>query len=343
MQNADASGCRAELKSAFRIGPLYVVLLPPCRSTTPNGTSSRRVQGLAHDRGGLTVGARAQVSDDSDIEGHPNVDHKSLVRWKQRDIHEKRQQRKHKITQLEAELACNKVILTRLDKVADDTAAQGADGPAFFSRLVEQLKRSPAPDKPKSGAANQPTYDALLEASLMRTFEALKNKGVTPGDPKFAEKLVQAIRDHTAEFRAADAEQETQLAVEVAEQKKKITSDDIHDGFESAVSGCHMSSTGATCPLPALRTEPGRVRCSTATWHFIPSEHHRLSLHGEPQHALQPELAVSTALRCHGADATILSDSSFLFPRLRKLYFRSHHISLLQTHCSRHPACLDVC
>ena len=28
-----------------------------------------------------------ELSDDSDIEVHPNVDKKSFIRWKQRDIH----------------------------------------------------------------------------------------------------------------------------------------------------------------------------------------------------------------------------------------------------------------
>jgi len=55
-----------------------------------------------------------ELSDDSDIEGHPNVDKKSLIRWKQRDIHEKREARNHRIAELEAEVACNDVLLTRL-------------------------------------------------------------------------------------------------------------------------------------------------------------------------------------------------------------------------------------
>ncbi|KAH7107929.1 hsp90-like protein [Auriculariales sp. MPI-PUGE-AT-0066] len=185
-----------------------------------------------------------ELSDDSDIEGHPNVDHKSLVRWKQRDIHEKREARKQKILQLEAEIACNKILLARLEKVAEDTSAKG---PSYFSSLVEQLKLNPSPEKPSSNAADQPTYDALLEASLMRAYGSLKDKGVAPQDAKFGDKLVQAIRDHTVEFREADAQQQKELAEEIAEQKKKITSDDIHDGFESA----YMPAKPEPAPLVA--------------------------------------------------------------------------------------------
>ena len=82
----------------------------------------------------------AQVSDDSDIEGHPNVDHKSLVRWKQRDIHEKREARKYKIAQLEAQIACNNVLLPRIKEIAAALASDKLDKPrtVYFNTLVEQ-------------------------------------------------------------------------------------------------------------------------------------------------------------------------------------------------------------
>ena len=32
---------------------------------------------------------KIEISDDSDVEVHPNVDKQSFIRWKQRDIHEK--------------------------------------------------------------------------------------------------------------------------------------------------------------------------------------------------------------------------------------------------------------
>ncbi|KZV90310.1 hypothetical protein EXIGLDRAFT_649423 [Exidia glandulosa HHB12029] len=171
-----------------------------------------------------------EVSDDSDIEGHPNVDHKSLVRWKQRDIHEKREARKQRIAQLRAEIDCNNVILPRLD---DALAGTQKGGPEFFSALVERLKTNPSPDKPATTSPNQPTYDAMLEASLIKIFGDLKEKGVDKSDSNFSDKLVKAIREHIDEFKAHHDHIQQELETELAEQKKKITSDDIHEGFES--------------------------------------------------------------------------------------------------------------
>ncbi|KAK7690381.1 hypothetical protein QCA50_007039 [Cerrena zonata] len=70
-----------------------------------------------------------ELSDDSDIEGHPNVDKKSLIRLKQRTIHEQRETRKHRIAQLQADLACNSILEPRLQQIAKDVEAQG---PPYF-------------------------------------------------------------------------------------------------------------------------------------------------------------------------------------------------------------------
>lgn len=59
-----------------------------------------------------------ELSDDSDIEVHPNVDKKSFVRWKQRDIHEKRDLRKAELDGLKREQDLNVELAPRLDEVS---------------------------------------------------------------------------------------------------------------------------------------------------------------------------------------------------------------------------------
>lgn len=154
------------------------------------------------------------------------------MRWKQRDIHEQREKRKQKIAQLEAEIGVNEVILPRLVKIADDVVEKG---PEYFSSLVERLKTNPSPEKPNTSSPNQPTYDAMLEASLVRVWGQLKDKGVDKTDPELGQKLVKGIRDHIKEFSAHNEDVKKQLEQEHAEQKKKITSDDIHEGWDSKV------------------------------------------------------------------------------------------------------------
>ncbi|KAF9242506.1 Cdc37 N terminal kinase binding-domain-containing protein [Melanogaster broomeanus] len=186
-----------------------------------------------------------ELSDDSDIEGHPNVDKRSLIRWKQRDIHEKREIRKHRIEALTAEIACNNVLEPRLKRVRERVAGalgtgQGASaedaeagktqtGLNFFQYLVDRLQTSPSPAAPPTNAKDQPTYDAMVLSLLLQIYGDVKalpkddqEKGVLDG----MEKHTKQLSEHTRKLQG-------ELEVEIKEQKKHITSDDIKEGWES--------------------------------------------------------------------------------------------------------------
>lgn len=55
---------------------------PPCHLTIPSGMLLKSVSNPGRSYHDQPLTSFAQVSDDSDIEGHPNVDHKSLVRYR---------------------------------------------------------------------------------------------------------------------------------------------------------------------------------------------------------------------------------------------------------------------
>lgn len=199
-----------------------------------------------------------ELSDDSDIEGHPNVDRRSLIRWKQRDIHEKREARKHKIEALNAEIACNNTLHPRLirireriagapasatgDLAEDADAGQSQTGLPFFQYLVDRLQSNPSPAAPPTNAKNQPTYDAMILSLLLQIYDSVK---ALPQDEQEKaalddmEKHIAQLAEHTHKLTA-------DIEAEIKEQKKHITSDDIHEGWESKVpQACVPSST---CP-----------------------------------------------------------------------------------------------
>ncbi|KIJ54710.1 hypothetical protein M422DRAFT_24618 [Sphaerobolus stellatus SS14] len=171
-----------------------------------------------------------ELSDDSDIEGHPNVDKKSLIRWKQRDIHEKREARKVKITHLRNQIDLNQVLIARLQTIHQDVQSKGQE---YYSSLVEQLQTNPSPDVPPTGANDQPTYDNMILSLLLQVWDEAKEKGVTKDDPKLDEALVNGIMEHIDQLKQQDQENRVELDKEEEEQKKKITSEDIHDGWDS--------------------------------------------------------------------------------------------------------------
>ncbi|KAF8555713.1 hypothetical protein OG21DRAFT_1602696 [Imleria badia] len=186
-----------------------------------------------------------ELSDDSDIEGHPNVDKRSLINWKQRDIHEKREARKHKIEALNAEIACNNVLKPRLinithriagaqptnigDLAEDAQAGKSHTGLPFFQYLVDRLQSNPSPAAPPTNAKDQPTYDAMILSLLFQIYDTVK---VLPQDEQ-AKAVLDGMKKHIAQLAEHTRELEADLAAELKEQKKHITSDDIHEGWES--------------------------------------------------------------------------------------------------------------
>ncbi|KAI8058140.1 Cdc37, N-terminal domain-containing protein, partial [Syncephalis plumigaleata] len=63
---------------------------------------------------------KLELSDDDDFECHPNIDKASFIRWRQQDIHQKRQERRAKIEALNAEIAMNAVLQARIDRLVKE-------------------------------------------------------------------------------------------------------------------------------------------------------------------------------------------------------------------------------
>jgi len=195
-----------------------------------------------------------ELSDDSDIEGHPNVDKRSLIRWKQRDIHDKREARKHRIEACRAGIACNNVLAPRLDRIrarfvgkASDAGeansqpqtewAEDADdvriltGRALFQHLVERLQTFPSPAAPPTNAKDQPTYDSMLLSLLMQVYDGVKS---LPMDEQESA-VLSGLDKHIVQLKEHTEKLENDLEAEIREQKKHITSEDIKEGFENKV------------------------------------------------------------------------------------------------------------
>jgi len=207
-----------------------------------------------------------ELSDDSDIEGHPNVDKKSLIRWKQRDIHEKREIRKEKIKHLEAQIDCNKVLLPRIKEIHSNLTNQSSSVSAtvYFNSLVEQLQTNPSRDCPPGNDPTKPeqTYDGMILSLLKMVSDKAKEK-VKQADTLGAEKETRLAKELDIEVathieRLGDTIDKDQKALddELKEQKKHITSDDLHDGFDSK----YIPPLPAPPPIPLTKHEKKKTQ-----------------------------------------------------------------------------------
>ncbi|KAF9013206.1 hypothetical protein BDQ17DRAFT_1386816 [Cyathus striatus] len=158
-----------------------------------------------------------ELSDDSDIEGHQI--------WKQRDIHEKREVRKSRIQQLTVNIDCDTV------KVTDPSSSIPV--PVYINNLAQQLKTNPSRD---SGA----TYDGmildLLRGISQKAGDRVKAAGPLTEEEKqerLAKELITEVQFHVRELGKRIEQNKKELEEELKEQKKHITSEDIHEGWES--------------------------------------------------------------------------------------------------------------
>lgn len=124
------------------------------------------------------------------------------TRWKQRDIHEKRDQRKQKIAHLEAQIACNNVLLPRIKDIARALADPNADilPVKYWSNLVEQLGKNPSKDCPPGNDPTKPehTYDGMLLILF--------------------QKVTQDAKDKLKELNLQESEKEEKLGKQLAEE-----------------------------------------------------------------------------------------------------------------------------
>ena len=178
-----------------------------------------------------------ELSDDSDIEVHPNVDKRSFIRAKQNQIHQQRFQRKHEISTLKYERIINDGLLERIDnllaslrKHADQ--ASGGNPDEFMMQALMECAGDPTQDKPPDPPEGvhykeeQPLYSQML-AGLVD--QVKKEVGSEPKD--WYKSYVDGVGQHKTKVQGLQKDLLAKLNQLEKEEGSKITSESIHEGF----------------------------------------------------------------------------------------------------------------
>lgn len=184
-----------------------------------------------------------ELSDDSDIEVHPNVDKKSFIRAKQAQIHRDRAQRKHRITTLKFEREVNDGLLARIDlllaaleshKPEPGAQPNAVDEIVLLSLVESGVGRDDQPPTPPPGLydnqADRPTYSKMTAAVVDMVKKRVDEK---KPENRF-EAFAQGIRDEKSTIQDMQKKLMDELIGLEKEEKKHITSDDIHTGFDKS-------------------------------------------------------------------------------------------------------------
>ncbi|RFU29984.1 hypothetical protein B7463_g6368, partial [Scytalidium lignicola] len=184
-----------------------------------------------------------ELSDDSDIEVHPNVDKRSFIRAKQNQIHQQRLERKHKIETYKYERVINDGLLKRINALLTALQSHKSEGESrnpdelIFQAIMESVgdPSEDQPPPPPEGVHTQekelPSYSKMM-ASLV---DQVKAKVDEENSPNRFESYIKEVETHQAKVKDLQTQLKFQLEQLELEERKKITSEDIHTGFDSSM------------------------------------------------------------------------------------------------------------
>ncbi|BFZ60341.1 hsp90 co-chaperone Cdc37 [Saitoella coloradoensis] len=188
---------------------------------------------------------KLELSDDSDVEVHPNIDKKSFIRWKQRDIHDKREQRRQHIAHLKAEEEMNAQLLIRINKIV----ASLKERTRTPAEVIDTFVRENAAADNKPAAPGAPTFLDMMLSLLGQVKQELSSAG-----DESAEAYIEKLGMHRSKLSELQDECTRKLKELEDEEKNKITSEGLREGFNRSIVNKSMPSEPAPKPVEAKQT-----------------------------------------------------------------------------------------
>lgn len=183
-----------------------------------------------------------ELSDDSDIEVHPNVDKRSMIKWKQEAIHRERAERKAKIDYLTQFVPQQENVLKKVQELTS-MLKDNEDDLAGIKKVVQVLdqQQTEADPRMKVPSAGGKEMDVAQVFSAMKTQIAAGLASNTPAEVK--KTLLERFSQTEATVQKTVTEASRELAKLNEESRKKMTSDNM---FTSEKSNKTVSTTQLT-------------------------------------------------------------------------------------------------
>ncbi|KAJ2723993.1 hsp90 co-chaperone Cdc37 [Coemansia sp. Benny D115] len=200
-----------------------------------------------------------ELSDDSDVEIHPNIERGTFLRLRQRKIREERENRRIKREGSEALIAMNKSLIESIGKLRTQVAEASAEQMDEISKQWEQdvvkaRKRKEEHDAAmeKGEQMPQPSEQDMLDALKARISDDLLKAAakVDSLDEKRSE-FTKQLDVHIGKLQENLKTAERDLEEVKKEEAKHIAPDTIiHEGFSRSFVGGSSSKTGGESSKP---------------------------------------------------------------------------------------------
>lgn len=208
-----------------------------------------------------------ELSDDSDIEVHPNVDKRSFIRAKQNQIHQERLSRKHRITTLKYERVINDGLLARIDALLKRLDSHKAEveskkdasevDEVVFDALMDVTSdgslgsdNPPAPPEGVHTDQELPSYSKMM-GTLVDQVKSEVDKTKAEGAERYAQ-FIKEVKAHQDKVNGLQRDLNADLTKHERLEAGKITSESIHEGFNSSYIA---KPTPAAAPASSVQPE----------------------------------------------------------------------------------------
>ncbi|KAF7590455.1 hsp90 co-chaperone Cdc37 [Aspergillus hancockii] len=188
-----------------------------------------------------------ELSDDSDIEVHPNVDKRSFIRAKQAQIHQQRMQRRWEIETLKFESKINDGLLIRIHnllKLLQQHEGSSKNPEELVFQFLMETASNPSEDQPPAPPAGvhtqekeQPKYSQMMSSLV----DQVKKEMGDVSSEDLLKEYIKGVQGHKHKVQGLQKELFTKLAQLEKEEASKITSDQLHTGFDTS----HVAKTNS--------------------------------------------------------------------------------------------------
>nr|CAG8549689.1 10169_t:CDS:2 [Entrophospora candida] len=178
---------------------------------------------------------KLELSDDDEIECHPNVDKASLIRWKQADIHAKREERRQKIASLKQQISLNDVLLSRIDDMIVKLKKEGVQPfintvQQFLDQMIavlfETVQKEVKDEDPESESISDSLIVKLtahlddLHTGFDKTSVNKTKRPELPSSKKKSEKVVEVLNPNAQIKQFGDENKSTTTKKDVDEEEE---------------------------------------------------------------------------------------------------------------------------
>lgn len=158
------------------------------------------------------------------------MDKKSFIRWKQSDIHQKREIMKQNIIRLEINSEISNELISRLERLIAAAEKSPKEYLSDIDLCVTTAQGDSKTQRPKT-SSEAPTYNVMIENLIKQAvLKADEQDSATR-----ATFFVSELKHHLSQIKEAREKDSQEYEKLIAERSRHILSEDLHTGFDSTL------------------------------------------------------------------------------------------------------------